>query len=32
VVASFAWVLALSFVITGSLLLEIASCLRAGDN
>ena len=27
-VASFAWVLALSFVATGSLLLEIASCER----
>lgn len=27
-VASFAWVLALSFVITGTLLLEIASCER----
>ncbi|MEO5774807.1 MAG: hypothetical protein ABIQ32_11915 [Sphingomicrobium sp.] len=32
VVASFAWVLALSFVVNGTLLLEIASCLRAGDN
>jgi uncharacterized membrane protein HdeD (DUF308 family) len=32
VVASFAWVLALSFVVNGALLLEIASCLRAGDN
>ena len=27
-VASFAWVLALSFVVTGTLLLEIASCER----
>jgi uncharacterized membrane protein HdeD (DUF308 family) len=27
-VASFAWVLALSFVVTGSLLLEVASCER----
>lgn len=32
VVASFAWVLALSFAVNGALLLEIASCLRAGDN
>jgi uncharacterized membrane protein HdeD (DUF308 family) len=32
VVASFAWVLALSFVVNGALLLEIASCLRAGDS
>lgn len=32
VIASFAWVLALSFVVNGALLLEIASCLRAGDN
>lgn len=32
VVASFAWILALSFVVNGALLLEIASCLRAGDN
>ena len=32
-VASFAWVLALSFVVTGLLLLEIASCERdAADN
>ena len=32
-VASFAWILALSFVVTGMLLLEIASCEReaAGD-
>lgn len=30
-VASFAWVFALSFVVTGGLLLEIASCERAGD-
>lgn len=28
VVASFAWILALSFVINGALLLETASCLR----
>lgn len=27
-VASFAWVLALSFVVTGSMLLEVASCER----
>lgn len=27
-VASFAWVLALSFVVTGTLLLEVASCER----
>ena len=27
-IASFAWVLALSFVVTGLLLLEIASCER----
>lgn len=32
VIASFAWVLALSFLVNGALLLEIASCLRAGDN
>ncbi len=31
-VASFAWVFALSFAVTGGLLLEIASCLReSGD-
>lgn len=30
-VASFAWVLALSFVVTGTLLLEVASCEREGD-
>ena len=31
-VASFAWVFALSFAVTGALLLEIASCFRAtGD-
>lgn len=29
-VASFAWVLALSFVVTGTLLLEVASCEREG--
>ena len=28
IVASFAWVLALSFVATGTLLLEVASCER----
>ena len=28
IVSSFAWVLALSFVVTGSLLLEVASCER----
>ena len=27
-IASFAWVLALSFVVTGTLLLEVASCER----
>ena len=30
VVAAFAWVLALSFVVTGSMLLEVASCERRG--
>ena len=30
-VASFSWVLALSFVATGLLLLEVASCEREGD-
>jgi hypothetical protein len=32
-IASFAWILAISFVVTGMLLLEIASCERevAGD-
>ena len=29
IVASFAWVLALSFIATGTLLLEVASCERA---
>ena len=29
VVAAFAWILALSFVVTGSMLLEIASCEKA---
>ena len=28
VVAAFAWILALSFVVTGAMLLEIASCER----
>ena len=28
-IASFAWVLAASFVVTGSLLLEVASCERS---
>jgi uncharacterized membrane protein HdeD (DUF308 family) len=32
VVASFAWILALSFVINGALLLETASCLRPERN
>ena len=27
-IASFAWVLALSFVVTGTLLLEVSSCER----
>ena len=31
-VASFAWVLALSFVVTGTLLLEVASCERDGSD
>jgi len=31
-VATFAWVLALSFVVTGSLQLEIASCERSGES
>lgn len=31
VIASFAWVLAVSFVVNGALLLEIASCMRAND-
>ena len=31
-VASFAWILALSFFITGGLLLEIASCERNNDD
>ena len=30
-IASFAWVLAASFVVTGSLLLEVASCERNSD-
>ncbi len=30
-VASFAWVFALSFAVTGALLLEIASCFRSVD-
>ena len=30
VVASFAWIVALSFVATGLLLLEVASCERSG--
>ncbi len=30
VVAAFAWILALSFVVTGSMLFEIASCVKAG--
>lgn len=30
-IASFAWVLALSFVATGLMLLEVASCARAED-
>jgi hypothetical protein len=28
-IASFSWVLAASFVVTGTLLLEVASCERA---
>ena len=32
IVASFAWILALSFVATGLLLLEVASCEREGDD
>lgn len=31
-VASFAWIFALSFFVTGGLLLEIASCERANDD
>lgn len=31
-IASFAWVLALSFVVTGTLLLEVGSCVRAGGS
>jgi hypothetical protein len=31
-VASFAWVLALSFVATGLMLLEVASCARASED
>lgn len=31
-VASFAWVLALSFVVTGTLLLEVASCEREASD
>jgi hypothetical protein len=30
-IASFAWILALSFVVTGMLLLEIANCERDED-
>jgi hypothetical protein len=30
-IASFAWVLAASFVVNGALLLEVASCERASD-
>jgi hypothetical protein len=30
-IASFAWVLALSFVVTGLMLLEVASCARRED-
>ena len=30
-IASFAWVLALSFVVTGLMLLEVASCARVED-
>lgn len=32
VVASFAWIFALSFVVTGGLLLEVASCERESDD
>lgn len=31
-IASFAWVLALSFVVTGGLLLEVASAMRANED
>ena len=31
-IASFAWVLALSFVATGTMLLEVANCEREGAN
>ncbi|MEO6360870.1 MAG: hypothetical protein ABIO43_09900 [Sphingomicrobium sp.] len=31
VIASFAWVLAVSFVVNGALLLEIASCMRVDE-
>jgi hypothetical protein len=31
-VASFAWVLALSFVATGLMLLEVASCAGASED
>ncbi len=31
-VASFAWVLALSFVVTGTMLLEVASCERKAED
>jgi len=30
-VAQFAWVLAISFVATGAMLLEVARCARSGD-
>jgi uncharacterized membrane protein HdeD (DUF308 family) len=32
IVAGFAWILALSFVVTGAMLLEIASCEREASN
>lgn len=31
-IAAFAWVLALSFVVTGLMLLEVASCARRGED
>ena len=31
-IASFAWILALSFVVTGLMLLEVAACARQGED
>jgi len=31
-IASFAWILAASFVVTGTLLLEVASCERESED